>query len=241
MTHPRFRLLQAREADEPVRAEEHAAFADKLGLPLDHIIAHDLLTEPVSYRAVTEGVDAVLVGGSGRFGINDDAAWLRPFVEVLGELAAHDFPTFASCFGFQGLVVALGEPVAYDPEGSEVGTFDVALCDGADTDPVFGALPRRFAAQMGHKDCARALPASAVHLVASERCAYQALRLGSRVYATQFHPELSCDDNKLRFQRYYREYSEAFGEEGARSILDAFRPSPEATSVLRRFADRIVR
>jgi GMP synthase (glutamine-hydrolysing) len=241
MSQPIFRLLQARDPDEPVRAEERAAFADKLGVPVEQVVPYDLLSEDISYRGVTEGADAVLVGGSGRYGINDDAPWLKPFVEVLGELAAHDFPTFASCFGFQGLVVALGETVTHDPAGSEVGTFEVSRMPGADDDPVFGQLPARFAAQMGHKDRALALPNGAVHLVASERCPYQALRLGTRVYATQFHPELSEADNRQRFQRYYREYSLAFGEEGARSILDAFQPSPEATSVLPRFADHLVR
>lgn len=240
MSQPTYRLLQARDPDEPVRAEERAAFAEKLGVALEQVVPYDLLAEPARLADVTRGVDAVLVGGSGRYGINDDAPWLRPFVDLLGELAAHDVPTFASCFGFQGLVVALGEAVVSDPDGAEVGTFEVARCDGAEGDPVFGDLPVTFAAQCGHKDRALALPAGAVHLVRSERCPYQALRLGRNVYATQFHPELSQADNRQRFQRYFREYQSAFGEEEARSILDAFRPSPEATSVLPRFARHIL-
>jgi len=237
---PRYRLLQAREAGEHTRAEEHAAFADKLGLPIDAIEPFDLLTERPTFRAVTRGVDAVLVGGSGRFGINDDVPWLPPFIEVLGQLAAHDFPTFASCFGFQGLVVALGSAVAADPLRSEVGTFVVSTCRAAEDDPVFSSLPARFTAQMGHKDSATSLPDGAVHLVRSERCAYQAVRLGRNVYATQFHPELSGADNRHRFRRYYQEYSQAFGEDEARSILDAFQPSPDAVQLLPRFVDVVV-
>lgn len=240
MSQPTYRLLQARDPDEPVRAEERAAFADKLGVPLERVVPYDLLSRSARYDEVVDGVDAVLVGGSGRYGINDDAPWLRPFVDLLGELAAHDFPTFASCFGFQGLVVALGEAVISDPDGAEVGTFEVQRCAEAEGDPLFGDLPERFPAQCGHKDRAVALPAGAVHLVRSERCPYQALRLGRRVYATQFHPELSQADNRQRFQRYFREYQAAFGEEEARSILDAFQPSPAASSVLPRFTRHIL-
>ena len=239
MTQPRYRLLQAREADEPTRAEEHAAFADKLGIPADAIASFDLLTERPTFDRVTAGVDAVLVGGSGRFGINDDTPWLPAFIDVLGELAARDYPTFASCFGFQGLVVALGTSVVSDPTCSEVGTYEVSTCTAAASDPVFSFLPAHFAAQMGHKDSAAALPSGAVHLVQSNRCAYQAIRLGNNVYATQFHPELSCADNRQRFQRYFTEYSAAFGEQEARSILDAFRPSPEAVQLLPRFVDAL--
>ena len=236
MTQPRYRLLQAREADEPTRAEEHAAFADKLGIEVEAIESFDLLTEAPSFHRVTDGVDAVLVGGSGRFGINDDTPWMPAFIEVLGELAAHDFPTFASCFGFQGLVVALGTDVVNDPSRSEVGTYEVYTRPEGHADPVFRILPPSFDAQMGHKDSATDLPAGATHLVSSPRCPYQAIRLGRSVYATQFHPELSRADNRHRFTRYMVEYSEVFGPEKAQEMLDAFRPSPEAEQLLPAFA-----
>lgn len=236
---PRFRLLQARTSDDPVRHEERVAFADKLGVPVEALLPLDLLTEPVSYSAVTRGVDAVLVGGSGRFSIYDDAPWLRPFIHVLGELAARQFPTFASCFGFQGLVVALGGEVRADPQGAEVGSHTVQLTAEAASDPLFSRLPTRFVAQEGHKDRAMDLPSSAVWLARSERCPYQALRVGETVYATQFHPELTGDENRQRFLRYFHEYESALGEEAAEALLQAFRPSPDTPLLLRGFCELI--
>lgn len=234
---PRYRLLQARTAEEPVLAEERAAFAEKLGVPLETILPYDLLEGTASYADVTEGVDAVLVGGSGKFSIYHDDPWLAPFVETLGELAARQFPTFASCFGFQGLVVALGGRVQRDPLGSEVGSYELTLTDEGRADPLFGALPEPFVAQQGHKDRALDLPSGAVWLARSVRCPYQAIRVGEVVYATQFHPELSCDDNRLRFQRYFDDYSEVFGAAKAQEMLEAFRPSVDACGLLRRFGE----
>jgi len=240
MTTPRFRLLQARDPGEITRREERAAFAEKLRVPVDHVIPHDLLTNSHQLDAVRAGVDAVLVGGSGRYGIQDDAPWIQGFIDLLGELAATDTPTFASCFGFQGLVMALGGQVASVPARSEVGSFELQLTPQAHEDPLFQGLPDRFWAQMGHKDCATVFPEGAVHLARSERCPYQALRVGAKVYATQFHPELSEEDNRLRYERYYQEYSLAFGADKAHAILDSFRPSEPSSELLHRFRTHIL-
>lgn len=240
MTHPRFRLLQARDPGEVTQQEERAAFAEKLQVPVDHVLCHDLLSARASVASITEGVDAVLVGGSGKYGIRDDAPWLPAFVDLLGELAATDTPTFASCFGYQGLVMALGGLVESVPASAEVGTFPLQPTAATAGDPVFGALPSAFSAQLGHKDSTTAFPTGATHLASSERCHYQALRIGERVYATQFHPELSEADNRLRYSRYFVEYTEAFGTTKAQAILDGFAPSPEASDLLLRFKTQIV-
>lgn len=239
MTDLRFRLLQARTPDEVVRAEEVEVFAARLGVHRDAILPFDVLSCRPTHAAITDGVDAVLVGGSGRFSIYDDAPWLPSFVEALGELAARQFPTFASCFGFQGLVVALGGEVIADPDGAEVGSYDLELTAEGASDPLFSALPPRFVAQEGHKDRATAMPEGAVWLARSERCPYQALRIGEVVYATQFHPELTRADNRLRFSRYLREYSAGRSETEARAWMEGFRPSAEANGLLARFAARL--
>ncbi len=232
----RYRLLQARTADEPVREEELRAFAERLSISPTQIEPFDLLEGGTSLLRVTEGVDAVLVGGSGKFSVTDPVDWLEPFFDTLGELVDAQFPTFASCFGFQGLCIALGSMVASDPDGSEVGTYRVSLTPEGRADPLFSALPDTFEAQMGHKDRAFSVPRGAVHLASSPRCPVQALRVGSSVYATQFHPELTRGDNRQRFERYYVEYSRSFGAAEAERMLDAFRDSPEASSLLGRFA-----
>ncbi len=235
----RFRLLQAREPGDQVKAEERAAFAKRLDVDVQAIEPHDLLQGNNSFAAVTEGVDVVLVGGSGAFGMTSKTPWMQGFVDVLGEIADRGFPMFASCFGFQGLVVALGGEVLPDDASSEVGTYTMQLLPRGEVDPLFGLLPSTFNAQLGHKDRAFEFPEHLDNCVSSERCPYQALRVhGKPVYATQFHPELTYEDNKLRFSRYYDMYKKAFGDEEAeRMMREGFRPSPEANSMLKMYVD----
>ena len=238
MTPLRFRLLQARTEDDPVRGEEHAAFAHQMGVPISQVLCLNLLEGHTSLEQVKEGVDAVLVGGSGAFGVNDKLPWMHSFVDTLGALAEDAFPLFASCFGFQGLCVALGTTVASDPDGAEVGTYALSLTDEGRADPLFGSLPPRFLAQEGHKDRAMQLPEGCTWLARSDRCPYQALRVGQGlVYATQFHPELDDSSQRLRFSRYFDLYKNIYGETRAREILEEMRPSPEANALLPMFAD----
>jgi len=206
------------------------------GLAIGQIVTHDLL-ENVSFAQATADVDIVLVGGSGAFGVHQDLPWMPAFRDTLGELADRGFPTFASCFGFQGLVEALGGSVLPDDASSEVGTYAMERLPAADDDPLFGALPDSFNAQLGHKDRAMVFPDSVPNLVRSARCPYQALRIpGKPVYATQFHPELSSAENRKRFSRYYDMYKKAFGDEEAeRMMREGFAESPESNDLLPRY------
>ena len=165
---------------------------------------------------------------------------MSPFIDTLGSLADTNFPMFASCFGFQGLCVALGTEVISDPDGAEVGTYALSLTEAGKLDPLFQSLPERFLAQEGHKDRAVGIPKGCTWLVRSERCPYQAMRAGDGlVYATQFHPELDDQTQRLRFSRYFDLYKGIYGEARAREILDEMRPSPEANALLARFADQV--
>lgn len=235
----KFRLLQCRDPGDPVIAEERLAFATRLQVPIEDVLTHDCLLEPTRADIVADGVDAVLIGGSGAYSVYDGHPWLGDFIDTLGGLADQQTPTFASCFGFQALVVALGGKVAADEAGSEVGTYELALTPEASGDPVFGGLPSRFLAQEGHKDRALDLPSPAVLLAGSARCPYQAIRVGTQVYATQFHPELTAADNKARFNRYLAKYAHAFSASRAQDLLDAFQESPDTEGLLRRFAHQL--
>ena len=81
------------------------------------------------------------------------------------------------------------------------------------------------------------LPDSVVNLAQSDRCPYQAIRIGDGpVYATQFHPELTGTENRARFQRYLDFYAKTFGDVRAQEMLDGFNDSPLTEDLLARFA-----
>jgi len=229
----RFLLLQARNPGDPVREEEVRQFAARLELPGSAIHPWDLLAGPPE-PARLEGYDALLVGGSGEYDVSkQNLPHLEATLAFLRRVVEEGFPTFASCFGFQLLVAALGGEVIRDEENAEVGAARVCLTEAGKKDELFGALPGCFWVQAGHKDRASRMPEGALNLAYSEKAPYQALRVpGAPIWATQFHPELTEEDTFLRFKRYAAVYAPDLTDEEIRARL---KPSPEANTLLRRF------
>ena len=236
----RFLLLQARNPGDYAARHEHECFAEALGVPLESIRPHDLLGGAPTDREL-EGTDAILVGGSGEYSVLDDVPFIKDYLGFLDRVVVgRGVPTFASCFGFQGLVVAGGGEVVHDPDNTEVGTFEIHLTAEGTADPLLGDLAPTFKAQLGHKDRAARLPAGMTHLARSERAPFQALRVaGVPVFATQFHPELSREANTARYLRYIQLYGRpAAGERD--EVLDSMDDTPEATSIMRRFFEGVL-
>jgi len=237
---PKILLLQARRLGDPVALEERDSFAAKAGLPAEQFVLHDLLQGPPKLGHVRRH-DALMVGGSGDFYVSKRN--LPGFEDLLGMLvdvvdAGH--PMFASCFGFQCLVAALGGEIVHDSENTEVGTYRLALTEAGREDPLLSALPVEFMAQLGRKDRAARLPEGVPNLAASRRSPYQAFRIpGSPIWATQFHPELDGRENLKRFRQYLDGYSERMDPEKRRRALDRFEASPETPVLIPRFLDLI--
>jgi GMP synthase (glutamine-hydrolysing) len=200
----------------------------------------DILTRELD-DSLLEEADVFFVGGSGEFSVLDDVPQVRAFVDYLAMLVDRRVPLFASCFGFQAMVLGLGGEVIRDEPNSEVGSFDLQTTPDGTKDELFSVMPPTFVAQLGHKDRATRLPSGMLCLASSERAPFQALRVcDAPIYGTQFHPELTDEDNRRRFQNYMDEYGRLFGREEAQRLLDSHRPSPESNSLLRRFVDHVV-
>jgi GMP synthase (glutamine-hydrolysing) len=229
-------LLQARHRGDPALVEEIRAFAAACGLGEDRFVPHDLLAGPPTVERIRVH-DALMVGGSGEFYVSRaDLPGFEALLAVLAEVAETGHPTFASCFGFQLLVRALGGGIVHDPDHMETGTYVLELTEDGRRDPLFGGLPRRFRAQLGRKDRASHLPEGAVHLAASRRSPFQALRLpGKPVWATQFHPELTREANLKRFLRYLDGYTAHLSDEERQQAFERYDESPETHELLRRF------
>lgn len=217
-------------------AREWRSFAEHLDVPEEQVVPLNLLDGPVGPADLGRG-DALLIGGSGDFYVSKDhLPHAEAVFDLLREVAARGFPTFASCFGFQLMVRALGGEIVHDPESIEVGTLDLALTAEGRSDPLLGQLPERFTAQLGRKDRASCMPPGVPNLAASDLNPHQALRLPGRpVWATQFHPELTGEENRARFERYLAGYAGHMSDEEREAALARFRPSPEANSLLRLF------
>jgi GMP synthase (glutamine-hydrolysing) len=116
-------------------------------------------------------------------------------------VVAEDFPFLGCCYGVGTLGSVHGGLV--DRTYSEpIGAATIALSDAGLADPLFGVLPPTFEAFLGHKEAVARLPEGAVLLGSSAACPVQGFRLGRRVYATQFHPELDVEGICLRIDAY---------------------------------------
>lgn len=229
-------LLQARATDDPARQEEVESFARHAELPIEAFTPHNLLDGPPA-RGAASGFDAIFIGGSGEYCVsNRDLPHQDLFLGELREWVALKRPLFASCFGFQCLVEALGGSIVYDPLMMEVGSYELELTDAGEQDQLLGTLPPRFTAQMGHKDRAERLPDGVVNLASSRQSPIQAFHIPETpIWATQFHPELDWQTNKGRFLRYAEGYSSHMAPDEFQTTLQTFRPSPESNRLLARF------
>lgn len=229
-------LLQARNHDDLAKSEERQSFAEKAGLDVEQIVPYDLLSGPPSLQKVLS-LDAMMVGGSGDYYVSKgNLPGFSDLLELLSGVVARGHPIFASCFGFQLLVKALGGEVVTDIAGMQVGTYDLTLTQAGQKDELLGALPRRFRAQLGRKDRASRLPPRSVNLASSEDCPFQAIRIPEKpIWATQFHPELSGEENWLRFQRYQKGYASVMSEEERKATASRFGESPETLILIPRF------
>ncbi len=120
---------------------------------------------------------------------------------LLDRVIAEDFPFLGACYGIGALGSHQGAVV--DRRYAEpVGTAAIMLTPEGQRDPLTRGLPATFDAFTGHKEAISQLPRHAVLLASSARCPVQAFRIGARVYATQFHPELDAAGLVTRIDVY---------------------------------------
>jgi GMP synthase (glutamine-hydrolysing) len=188
--------------------QERQCFADRAGLPVEAVAMHAMI-EGHPGRGLLTRHDAVFFGGSGAYSVLDDIPWIRAGIDLCLEVIDLRVPAYASCFGFQGLALALGGRVARDAARTELGATPLRLTEAGRQDPLFGALPDRFVAQEGHHDHVEVLPPGVTLLATGEVSRHQAFRVdGAPFWASQFHPELTAVTTTARFRYYMEHYLE---------------------------------
>ncbi|MFC1639044.1 type 1 glutamine amidotransferase [Patescibacteria group bacterium] len=230
-------LIQVRD-DEPTRKQELECYHHFAGGGVDFRV-HNLIAEPVTVGQL-DGIESLIVGGSGDHSVVRGFPNMDSLPAVLEEARRRGLPILGNCFGAQIMAHVFGGSVVDDYENEEIGTYEIEKTAAAADDPLFGPLPERFLAMEGHHNRADRLPPDAVLLARSELCEAQAFRLGDEPhYAIQFHPELDQERFLWRLD-YYRASYAAKAEEFDR-IAAGLKDTPEATSLLKRWLDVIVR
>ncbi|MBS0556518.1 MAG: glutamine amidotransferase [Proteobacteria bacterium] len=178
-------------------------------------------------------VAGVIVTGSGAM-VTDRLAWSEATARWLRRAIDADIPVLGVCYGHQLLAHAMGGRVGYNPRGREMGTVEIARTRAAHEDALFGSMPDAFAAQATHLQTVLEPPRDAVVLARSSLDSCQAVRFAPRAWGLQFHPEFGARE----MGAYIRARDGALADEdfNVPAMLREVRATPQARSVLRRFA-----
>ena len=190
-------LLLTIRADDAAADNEYESFLAGAGLAERDLRRHRLEQRPLG------GIDlrdwsGILLGG-GPFNTSDREERKSPtqrraeadLRELLDEVTGADFPFLGACYGI-GILGGHQGAVVDRQYAEPVGAVTVTLTREGRQDPLLSGLPETFDAFTGHKEAISVLPRHAVSLASSPACPVQAFRVGSHVYATQFHPELDA-------------------------------------------------
>lgn len=135
-------------------------------------------------------VSAVVVLGGGMNALQfDEHPWLRDVYGFVDRVLKRELPILGVCLGAQILARALGAEVRPSPV-REVGFHPIVATDDGRADPVLDSFASGIRVFHWHED-AFELPDGARLLYSSFAVPYQAFRYGDRVYATQFHFEVT--------------------------------------------------
>lgn len=179
--------------------------------------------------------DALVITGSHAM-VSDAEPWSEALKPWLRQALADDVAMLGVCYGHQLMAAALGGESGYHPAGRETGTHRVRLTGAGRRDPLLGALPEAFPAQLTHAQSVLAAPPDAEVLAENDHDPYQALRFGPRQWSVQFHPEFT----PAVMRAYLRHQYQALAEQGRdpEALLASVAPTPAAASLLPRFVAR---
>ncbi len=190
-------LFLGTRAEDGVAQQEYDAVLAGTGLHPDELVRVRLEAGPLG-EVDLDAWSGIILGG-GPFNMSD-ADELKSQVQHRVERELHDLaervvatdtPFLGACYGIGVLGTRAGGLVDRT-YGEPVCALPVRLtAEGAD-DPLFGELPEVFNAFLGHKEAVSRLPEGGVLLASTDTCPVHAFRIGSNVYATQFHPELDA-------------------------------------------------
>ena len=238
-TQPKLLLMQIRR-DPAVAAEELDSFIRYCQLSPAQIDTLDVFSTPTFGPEVLKGYDALLVGGASEASVlePDNYPFLPACFELLRHCIAIDLPVFASCFGFQLAVLALGGEIIRDEKDYEMGSIPISLLPAAADDLLFKDVPDGFHAIAVHRERSLACPPGAIELARTEPCCHAFRVEGKRFWACQFHPEVDLATLISRLTTYKASYTD--DDDHLDEILSNSIETPEANALMRKFVERVL-
>jgi GMP synthase-like glutamine amidotransferase len=178
-------LVVQHVAPEGAFAIEEVLRASGVGVDVCRVYAGDAVPPD------TAGLDGLVVmGGPMSAGSNEGFPSREAELALLADALRGAVPTLGVCLGAQLVAVAGGGAAYPGARGPEIGWGPVTLGAECRDDTLFRGLPERLTVLHWHGDTFD-LPQGARHLIANERYANQAFRLGDVAWGVQFHLEVT--------------------------------------------------
>ncbi len=235
----RILLLQIRDSEQ-VRKEELSSFIAYSGLQDYQFDVLNVFDTPSFTGDVLQGYDCLFVGGASEASVMEPDTY--PFVEssvaLLQYCLSRDIPVFASCFGFQLAVLALGGRIVRDDRDYEMGTPSINLTAAGRKDILFHDTPDSFPAVSVHKERAPELPATCILLADTPACPHAFRVDEKRFWAFQFHPEVDRATLVERLTYYKEKYTDDDGH--LQDVLDNAAETPESNGLVKKFVERVL-
>ncbi|MFC3648326.1 type 1 glutamine amidotransferase [Planctobacterium marinum] len=240
-TRAQLKLLLVQIRDKPqVREEEFDSFVRFAGINSDQLSVLNVFDQPRFSPQLVDNFDAVLVGGASEASVLEPEVY--PFVpdcvQLLQYCKENAKPVFASCFGFQLAVLAMGGEIVRDTADFEIGTLPIQITEAGYQDPLFSGFPNPFYAVSVHRERAPQLPSNCELLAYTEQCPH-AFKVHQRPFwAFQFHPEVDKDiliERLSVFRAQYTQNAEHFNQ-----VISHAKDTPWSNLLVERFVDTLV-
>lgn len=232
-------LMQIRHSEQ-VRREELQSFTEYAKLTPSQIDVLNVFDTPVFPETAAVGYDALFIGGASEASVLEPQN--NPFLEygyqVIRHSIVHNQPVFASCFGFQMVVKALGGEIVRDETDFETGTVAIDLTDNALEDPIMQRLPNPFWAVSVHRERAPYLPVECELLAQTKACPHAFKIKDKPVWAFQFHPEVDKKTLIERLTVYQEHYTS--DKEQLQKVFDNAHETPDSNALVEYFIDYLV-
>lgn len=239
--HKSLRILLLQIRDNPlVRKEELTSFAKHGNLDVDQIAILNVFDTPDFKPNIVDTYDAIFVGGASECPVTDEDNF--PFIKNCKELLLYCIkiakPVFASCYGFQLAVLALGGNIIHVHKNFEMGTLPIKLTAAVKDDPLFNKTPNNFLAVSVHQDKAVTTPDNCVLLAYTEDCIH-AFRVNDKPFwCFQFHPEVDRATLVERLTHFKLKYTR--DDTHFKRIIDTAQETPESNMLLEKFINYII-
>ena len=133
------------------------------------------------------GFDGVVIGGSPA-SVHDQEPWIDRLDRLIRQIVAAGTPLFGACFGHQAIALALGGTVAENPGGWVLGVTTTRITARA---PWMTGVATTLRMNAAHSEQVTHLPPGAEVLSGNDDCPHGIYRIGTTVFATQYHPEMT--------------------------------------------------